>query len=121
MQGSGLQPSPPANPTSQQQQQQQQLPPQQQQQQLTPQQPPDQKVQLTPALAAKLVAAAAAAQRPAASLTPLDVTVISCAWAPLLPRTMGDCNKLLSARLKAALPEDPLGFELMKQDGKDFM
>jgi hypothetical protein len=34
---------------------------------------------------------------------------------------MGDCNKLLSARLKAALPEDPLGFELMKQDGKDFM
>jgi hypothetical protein len=78
-------------------------------------------VQLTPALAAQLVAAAAAAGRPAATLMPQDVVIISCAWLPLLPVTMSDCNRLLSVRMKAALPEDPIGFDLIKQDGKDFM
>lgn len=93
-----------------------------------PQQPPQLqpaagrgKVQLTPALAAKLVAAAAAAGRPGDSLAPQDAAIIACAWLPLLPHTMGDCNRLLSARMKAALPGDPLGFDLVKQDGKDFM
>jgi hypothetical protein len=78
-------------------------------------------VQLTPALAAKLLAAAAAAGRSAGSLTLQDAAIIACAWLPLLPATMGDCNRLLSARMKAALPGDPIGFDLVKQDGKDFM
>jgi len=93
----------------------------QQQQQQAGQTPQPARVQLTPALAAKLVSAAAAGGRPAAALTPQDAAVITCAWLPLLPSTMGECNKLLSARMKAALPEDPVAFELIKQDGKEFM
>jgi hypothetical protein len=50
-----------------------------------------------------------------------DVAVITAAWLALMPPTMGEANKLLSARMRAALPGDPLGFDLIKQDGKDFM
>jgi hypothetical protein len=50
-----------------------------------------------------------------------DFAVITAAWLPLMPPTMGEANKLLSARMRAALPGDPLGFDLIKQDGKDFM
>lgn len=112
------QPQLPRQPQEQQPHQPLQQPPQQQPQQPPPQQ---QRVQLTPGLAARLIAAAAAAGRPAATLTLQDITVISVAWLPLLPPTLGECNRLLSARMKATLASDPLAFELIKQDGKDFM
>jgi hypothetical protein len=67
------------------------------------------------------MAAAAASGRRAADVTLQDVTVITSAWLPLLPRTLGECNKLLSQRMRSALAGDPVAYELIKQDGKDFM
>jgi hypothetical protein len=65
--------------------------------------------------------AAAAAGKPASELSAQDITVITAAWLPLLPPTLGECNKLLSMRMKAALTADPVAFSLIKQDGRDFM
>jgi hypothetical protein len=77
-------------------------------------------VQLTPPLAAQLVAAAAAARRPASALTLQDVAVVATAWLPLLPGSSAERNRLLSSAMKAALGDDPVAFDLIKQDGRDF-
>eukprot|EP00883_Tetradesmus_obliquus_P007395 jgi/Sobl393_1/18013/SZX62610.1 len=108
--------------------QQQAMPQQQQQQQQqrpgapppgVPPRPP--MALLPPAVAAQAMAAAAASGRTTADLTLQDVTVITSAWLPLLPRTLGECNKLLSQRMRTVLAGDPVAYDLMKQDGKDFM
>jgi hypothetical protein len=67
------------------------------------------------------MAAAAASGRRATDLTLQDVAVITSAWLPLLPRTLGECNKLLSQRMRSVLAGDPVAYDLIKQDGKDFM
>lgn len=76
---------------------------------------------LHPALAAKALLAAGLSGRKASDITPQDTALIAAAWLPLLPKTLADCNKLLSVRMKAALTGDPVAFDLMKQDGREFM
>jgi hypothetical protein len=91
---------------------------------LCAQEPPRDVPQLPPPEAvARALAAAASAGRQGAALTTADAALIALAWARLLPRTVGECNRLLSARLRSALTgeDDTESYDLLKEDGRAFM
>lgn len=56
-----------------------------------------------------------------AALTPLHAAAIERRWAPLLPGTPQERNKLLSRRMKALTHPDPFAFDVFKADGRQYM